>query len=74
MSETLQGELLYAYVAGIVDGEGSIIIYHRKPGPSPVSQKHGKYYSMTVQIGTTDEWLPLFLKINFPPKLHLRSL
>lgn len=50
---------LYAYAAGIVDGEGSIDIFK-------VSSK-GKNcrYALRVVVGTTDEWLSQFLHNSF---------
>ena len=42
-----------AYTAGIIDGEGSI-------GILPNSQH--KSYCLRVEVGSTDEWLPMWLK------------
>lgn len=48
----------FAYIAGIVDGEGSIGIYNRADHPN--SQMY-----MRVTVGNTEEWLLQWLKFNF---------
>lgn len=47
-----------AYTAGIIDGEGSISIRNTK---------NGKYrcYVLRVDVGSTDEWLPMWLKFAY---------
>lgn len=54
----LRGKALYAYAAGIVDGEGTIGLYKR------AGVKHTGLVMM-VSIGNTNLWLLEFLKFNF---------
>ena len=58
IGDNLQGDLLYAYVAGIIDGEGSISMFR-------ISSKDKPRYAMRVVVGITDPWLPQFLKMRF---------
>ncbi len=41
-----------AYMAGILDGEGCILIQKKRP----TGGKHSKY-TLSVTVGSTDEWL-----------------
>ena len=50
MANDLAGKLLLAYVAGIVDGEGCIMIHSN---------------CVRVSVKNTNEWLVRFLKMNF---------
>ena len=56
MAHGLQGKALLAYVAGIVDGEGTIGLHRNYKNPSCM---------VTVNVGNTNEWLINFLKMNF---------
>ncbi len=57
-----------AYVAGIIDGEGSIVIYQR---PMKKIIHHGKYgdrtpkHELNVSVGMTDRKIPYYLKDLF---------
>lgn len=59
IGDNLKGDLLYAYVAGIIDGEGSINIYR------VTTLKDKPRFAMRIAVGITDPWLPQFLKIHF---------
>ena len=59
IDDNLQGDLLYAYAAGIIDGEGSIGL-NRITG-----EKRRARYTMRVVIGITDPYLPLFFQESF---------
>lgn len=63
IGDNLKGDLLYAYVAGIIDGEGSIIIRKR------IASKTSQWFTLCVQVGHTSEWLVHFLQVNFPKSL-----
>jgi len=52
---------IFAYTAGIVDGEGSIHIMRSKD----VSYKTSLKYELRVSIGNTNEWLCQWLKMQF---------
>jgi len=54
----LKGKALLAYVAGIIDGEGSIGLHKN-------TQKKNPSYTVTVYVGNTNEWLIQFLKMQF---------
>jgi len=47
-----------AYIAGIIDGEGSVCLHLTRVG---------KYFSyrIVLAVGSTDEWLPQWLKFTF---------
>lgn len=47
-----------AYIAGIIDGEGSIMI-------TKTIQDKYLWYVLRVSVGSTNEWLPCFLKIAY---------
>ena len=50
MANKLNGKLLLAYIAGIIDGEGCIMIHSNL---------------VRVAVKNTNEWLIKFLKMNF---------
>ena len=52
----LKGKILYAYIAGIIDGEGSITL-------QPNTTKG--CYTIRVSVGNTNEWLIQLLKNQF---------
>ena len=60
----LKGKQLYAYVAGIIDGEGSIDLYKTS------AAKEKPRYALRVAVGITNEWMPQFLKFNFGGSIH----
>ncbi|MDP2730270.1 MAG: LAGLIDADG family homing endonuclease [Dehalococcoidales bacterium] len=51
----------FAYVAGIIDGEGSISIYRMLSR----SSKRRMRYSLLVTVTNTNEWLIQWLKMSF---------
>ena len=51
-----------AYTAGIMDGEGCIYIYKEK----------NNIYEMRVSVGSTDEWLPMWLKLVYGGTARLK--
>lgn len=51
MAQGLSGKLLLAYIAGIIDGEGCIMIHSTN--------------LVRVSVKNTNEWLVKFLKMNF---------
>lgn len=55
----LKGRALLAYVAGIIDGEGTICISRRKKGNKIWN------HTLFVQVSNTQEWLIEFLKLQF---------
>lgn len=63
----LRGKTLYAYVAGIVDGEGSVDIYKVN------TPAHNSRYAMRLIVGITEQWLPQFLKFNFGGSVNVRE-
>lgn len=62
MSLKLPADLNLSYIAGIIDGEGSICISH---------QRQGKYDSLTVQVNVTNtqpiliHWLQQYFDCGF---------
>jgi len=58
-----------SYIAGIIDGEGSISIIRQ------VHTAHSAYYSYfgRVQVGMTDKIIPAWLQAEFGGELHLRK-
>ena len=50
LANKLNGKLLLAYIAGIIDGEGCIMIHSNL---------------VRVAVKNTNEWLIKFLKMNF---------
>jgi len=48
-----------AYVAGIIDGEGSIGIYKK------FGKDKRRYYQLTVQVSNSNEWLIRWLQMAF---------
>ena len=55
----LKGKVLYAYAAGIIDGEGSISL-------NKITGKNRRArYAMRVVLGITDPYLPLFFQETF---------
>ena len=58
----------HAYLAGIIDGEGHIYICRAK------DSKSGKrYYTMGLDISSTDERLPLWIKENYGGNYYLKK-
>ena len=55
----LKGQILLAYVAGIVDGEGTIGLHKN------YEYKGRPFYGLRVSVGNTNEWLISFLKMQF---------
>ena len=60
-----KGIALYAYTAGIIDGEGSI-------GLERCGGKKYNRYAIRVIVGNTNEWLCQLLAFSFGGSLHLR--
>ena len=61
----LSGEILYAYAAGIIDGEGSIDIYRvSRKGKNP-------RYSTRLVVGMTDPWIPKLLQNHFGGSVYV---
>ncbi len=60
IDDKLSGNLLYAYAAGIIDGEGCI-------GLNRLSREENRRtrYTLRVTVGITDPCLPLFLQEKF---------
>lgn len=55
-----------AYVAGIVDGEGSIRIARRKVSSQRPNKKgRQSYFLLVVEVGNTQEWLIQWLRLAF---------
>ena len=54
----LKGKYILAYTAGIFDGEGCISIVRRKG-------KKGFYCQLYISVGSTDEWLAEWLKMQY---------
>jgi len=68
LGDNLTGDALLAYAAGIIDGEGSISIYH-------IPRDNGrKRCALRVIVGNTDPWLIRFLQVNFGGSVHCRHL
>jgi len=61
----LHGDTLCAYVAGIIDGEGSIDIYRVN------AHREKPRYALRVCVGITNPWLPQFLKDVFGGSVYL---
>ena len=59
MAEVASDIALYAYSAGIIDGEGTITI--AKTGGTQDKPR----YALRATVTSTDECLPLFLSLNF---------
>jgi len=55
------------YVAGIIDGEGSIHIVRRK---EPTTRR-GYKYELQISVGNTQEWLIRWLHFNFGGYMHV---
>ncbi|MFA5377841.1 MAG: LAGLIDADG family homing endonuclease [Dehalococcoidia bacterium] len=64
-----RAEALRGYTAGIIDGEGSIMI-NRSYGPT---YKRGFSYRLEVTVTNTNEWLVNWLKMNYGGSIHLRK-
>ena len=60
----LKGKTLYAYVAGIIDGEGSICLQPNSPKGC---------YSVRVSVANTNEWLLQMLKSQFGGRIYLKN-
>lgn len=56
----LRGKHLFAYTAGIIDGDGSIGIYRHRN-----KSKRGFTYDLIVSVWNTNEWLVQWLKMNY---------
>lgn len=56
-----------AYTAGIVDGEGCISILPRNYQKQKTVHIR---YILQVAVGSTDEWLPMWLKFAYGGHLH----
>ena len=56
----LKGKLLLAYLAGIIDGEGSVMIKRHR-----VDSKRGFRFELAVSVTNTALWLLELLKLNF---------
>lgn len=67
IGDSLIGELLYAYVAGVIDGEGNISIFR------VTSSRDRPRYALRVVVGITEPWLPQFLKLHFGGNVCLRK-
>ena len=64
----LSGKALYAYVAGILDGEGDIsIIRHKRPNATVY------HWELIVAVSNTKWWLPQFLKMQFGGYLDFKE-
>ncbi len=65
MAKGLVGKTLLAYVAGIVDGEGCVGLYHNGQ----------KQYSRVVRVvvANTNEWLIRFLQMQFKGSIYVRK-
>ena len=61
---SLKGKTLYAYVAGIIDGDGHIGIYR-------INTAKQKRFAIRVTVGTTSEWLSQFLQFHFGGSTHI---
>jgi len=62
----LKGKILLAYIAGIIDGEGSISLHIRR--------EHGyKTCGLTICVANTNEWLINLLKIQFTGHIYFRE-
>ncbi|MFA5377985.1 MAG: hypothetical protein WC455_19700 [Dehalococcoidia bacterium] len=66
IGDNLTGDALYAYTAGIIDGEGNINIYR------VTSPEDKPRYAMRIAVGSTEPWLPEFLKSKFGGNVYLR--
>ncbi len=64
-----RAEALRGYTAGIVDGEGSIMITKTK-GPT---YRRGFVYKLEVIVVNTNEWLVQWLKLNYGGSIHVRK-
>ncbi len=51
----LKGEALLAYIAGIIDGEGTI----------GIKKTNKRYSTIRVNVGNTNQWLIEFLQMQF---------
>ena len=58
-----------AYTAGIIDGEGCIMISRVRSQRS----RSGYIYGLTVAVNSTDEWLPQWLKFSFGGSITFRE-
>lgn len=56
----LKGKLIFAYTAGIIDGEGCIGIYRQKK-----KTKREFTYVLIVSLWNTNPWLAQWLKMNY---------
>jgi len=59
----------WAYIAGIVDGEGCIRIVKTKEPKN----KSGYKYQMVIGVNNTNEWLIHWLYFNFGGSIHLQA-
>ena len=58
-----------AYTAGIIDGEGCILISKARRQKS----RSGYVYGLTVSVNSTDEWLCQWLKFSFGGSITLKK-
>jgi hypothetical protein len=58
-----------AYLAGIIDGEGSITIHRRTP-----KGKNNPVYALYVGIATTSPALKRWLEERFPERVYIKKL
>jgi hypothetical protein len=63
-----KAEALRGYTAGIVDGEGSIMIT-KKSGPT---YRRGFIYQLEVLVVNTNEWLVNWLKMQYGGRINKR--
>lgn len=59
MVEALKGKAKLAYTAGIIDGEGCILLERR------LSHNRYRNYVLTVVVSNTSEWLVNWLHFNY---------
>ncbi len=66
----LKGKIALAYAAGIIDGEGSIVITQAKTKRT----KRGYQFTLAVAVRNTNEWLIQWLKFNFGGSVGMSTL
>jgi len=61
----MKGRTIYAYTAGMIDGDGCISL-RKKTSPG----RRGYIFGISVSVGSTDEWLCQWLKMQFGSAIH----
>ena len=59
-----------AYLAGILDGEGSISIHKHKDKNSQL----GYYYQLVINVANTNEWLINWIHLNFGGNIYKKRM